>query len=193
MVNINLYLKNFKKSGDNRWFERIYTEFLPRIYRFFYLKLFDKQLSEDLTSEVFIRVYKNLRKVNLNTKTFQAWIYRIASNLLIDHCRKKIRYVKEEPIEETADNLIENNALLKNSSILKKELGFENFKLISAMGKLTKLQRDIIILKFVEDFDFETIARIFGKSQSTIRGILFRAITKLKSEIRNNKLNNKYE
>ncbi len=157
---------------------------MPRIYRFFYLKLFDKQLSEDLTSEVFIRVYKNLRKVNLNTKTFQPWIYRIASNLLIDHHRKKTRYAKEEPFKETVDDLIENNALLKNSSILKKELGFENFKLISTMGKLTKLQRDIIILKFVEDFDFETIARIFGKNQSTIRGILFRAITKLKSEIK---------
>ena len=187
MVNINSYLKNFKKSGDNIWFEKIYVQFLPRIYRFFYLKLFDKQLSEDLTSEVFIRVYKNLQKINLNAKTFQSWIYRIALNLLMDHYRRKTRYGKEEPLEETADDLIGNDMLLKNSSILKKELGFENFKLIGAIGKLTKLQKDIIILKFVEDFDYETIANIFGKSQSTIRGILFRAITKLKNEIKNNK------
>ena len=187
MANINLYLKNFKKSGNNIWFEKIYVQFLPRIYRFFYLKLFDKQLSEDLTSEVFIRVYKNLQKINLNAKTFQAWIYKIASNLLMDHYRRKTRYGKEEPLEETADDLIGNDMLLKNSSILKKELGFENFKLIDAMGKLTKLQKDIIILKFVEDFDYKTIANIFGKNQSTIRGILFRAITKLKNEIKNNK------
>jgi len=187
MVNINLYLKNFKKSGDDTWFEKIYIKFLPRIYRFFYLKLFDKQLSEDLASEVFIRVYKNLRKINLNAKTFQVWIYRIASNLLIDHYRKKTGYGKEEPFEEKAGDLIENDMFIKNSPVLKKELGFENFKIIDAIGKLTKLQKDIIILKFVEDFDFETIARIFGKKQSTIRGILFRAMTKLKNEVKNNK------
>jgi len=187
MIDINLYLKNFKKSGDNIWFEKIYVRFLPRIYRFFYLKLFDRHLSEDLTSEVFIRVYKNLRKVNLNTKTFQAWIYRIASNLLMDHYREKIRHKKEELIDETSDEFIENDMLLKNSPLLKKELGFKNFKLMEAMDKLTKLQKDVIILKFVENFDYWTIANIFGKSQSTIRGILFRAITKLKDEIKNNR------
>lgn len=186
MLNINLYLKNFKRSGDNVWFEKIYLKFLPGIYRFFYLKLFDKQLSEDLASEVFIRVYKNLRKTNLNNKTFQAWIYKIASNLLIDHYRKAPGYAKEISLEETTGDLIENNTLLNNSPILKKELGFGNFKLIEGMAGLTKLQRDVIILKFVEDFDYTTIANILGKRQSTVRGILFRAITKLKNEIKKN-------
>lgn len=186
MVNINLYLKNFKKSGDNIWFEKIYLSFLPVIYRFFYLKLFDKQLSEDLASEVFIRVYKNLGKTDLNEKTFRIWIYKIASNLLIDYYRKKPGYGKEISLEEAADNLIEENGLLKDSSLLKKELGFENFKLIKGMTGLTKLQKDVVILKFVEDFDYATIADILGKKQSTIRGILFRAVTRLKNEIKKN-------
>jgi RNA polymerase sigma factor (sigma-70 family) len=187
MLNINIYLKNFRKSGNDIWFEKIYIKFLPRIYRFFYLRLFDKQLSEDLSSEVFIRVYNNLRKTNLNAKTFQIWIYKIASNLLIDHYRKKVRHRKEEPLEEAASDLIANDMFIKNSPLLKKELGFKNAKIIDAIGKLTKLQKDTVIMKFVEDFDFETIARILGKKQSTVRGILFRAMTKLKNEVKNNK------
>ncbi len=186
MANINLYLKNFKKDGNNIWFEKIYTLFLPRIYRYFYLRLFDRQQAEDLTSEVFIRVYKNLRKTNLNTKTFRAWIYKIASNLLIDHFRKNRRYVKDKPLEEINNKLISSDILIKNSPLLKKELGFENIKLIEAIGKLTKLQKDVVILKFLEDFDYETISKILGKKQSSVRGISFRALTKLKDEIKNN-------
>lgn len=186
MADINLYLKNFKKSGDNIWFEKIYLEFLPQIYRYFYLKLFDRQLSEDLASEVFLRVYKNLGKINLNEKAFRAWIYRIAYNLLMDHYRKRSRneHGREVPIEEAARDLTEENAILKNSSILKKELGFNNLKLLEGIARLTKLQRDVVILKFVEDFDYATIAYILEKRQSTIRGILFRAISCLKNEVR---------
>ena len=68
---------------------------------------------------------------------------------------------------------------------MKKELSFENHKLVEAMCKLTTLQKNIVILIFVMDFDYKTIANILGKSQSTIRGILFRAINILKSEIKN--------
>jgi len=186
MTNINSYLKNFKKDGSDIWFEKIYTLFLPRIYRYFYLRLFDRQQAEDLTSEVFIRVYKNLRKANLNEKTFRVWIYRIASNLLIDHFRKNERYGGDEPIEEIDNKLTGSDTLIKNSPLLKKELGFGNIKLMEAMEKLTKLQKDVIVLKFVEDFDYETISKILGRRQLSVRGIVFRALTKLKDEIKNN-------
>jgi RNA polymerase sigma-70 factor, ECF subfamily len=184
MADINLYLKNFKKDGSNIWFEKIYTLFLPRIYRYFYLRLFVHQQAEDLTSEVFIRVYKNLRKTSLNDKTFSIWIYRIASNLLIDHFRKNEQHSKDEPLEEMDNKLAGSDMFIKNSPLLKKELGFENIKLIEAIEKLTKLQKDVVILKFVEDFDYVTISKILGRKQLSVRGIAFRALTKLKEEIR---------
>jgi len=183
MENINLYLKNFRKSGDKGWFEKIYKYFMPKIYRFFYIKTLNKQLSEDLTSEVFIRVYKNFKKFHLNVNTFQAWIYRIAKNILIDHFRKKKKDIIESEIADDSIELIEDEYLIKNSTALKKELGFENYKLIDAMNKLTKLQKDVLLLKFVENFDYKTIADIYSKKQLTIRGIIFRALSKLKSEM----------
>jgi len=190
MDNINIYLKKYKKSGDKIWFEKIYQHFMPKIYRYFYFKVLDKQMAEDLTSELFIKVYKNLMTANLNSRAFRAWIYKIAKNLLIDFYRKTGKD-KEEALQfegfEDKENsdLVEDNFFIKNSSIIEKELGFQNCKLIEAMNKLTKLQRDVLLLKFIEDFDYKTIADIFEKKQLTIRGILFRALAKLKSEINN--------
>jgi DNA-directed RNA polymerase specialized sigma24 family protein len=60
MDNIDKYLINYRKSGDKVWFEKIYYDFMPKIYNFFYFKTMDKQISEDLASEVFLKAYKNL-------------------------------------------------------------------------------------------------------------------------------------
>ena len=184
MENIEEYLKNYNKSKDTKWFEKIYNLMMPKIYRFYYLKTFSRELSEDLTSEVFIRVYSNLDKTDLNERSFMAWIYKIANNLLIDHFRKNKDRGMQVELEEDSIKMFDEDILMKNSSLLRKELGFSNISLLNALNKLTGLQRDIILLKFLEDMDYDTIASIFGKRASTIRGIIFRALTKLKEETR---------
>lgn len=192
MNDIDKYLINYRKSSDKIWFEKIYYHYLLKIYNFFYFKTMDEQISEDLTSEVFLKVYKNLQDKEFNSRSFNVWIYKIASNQLIDYFRK-IKTDREKTFLtdwQDQDNiqdssLLENDFFIKNSMLMKKELSFENHKLVEAMCKLTTLQKNIVILIFVMDFDYKTIANILGKSQSTIRGILFRAINILKSEIKN--------
>ncbi len=192
MNHINNYLINYRKNRDKVWFEKIYYFYMPKIYNFFYFKIMDKQIAEDLSSEVFLKVYKNLQDKRFNSKSFNAWIYKIASNQLIDYFRKnksdkeKIAltdWTETENLQEI--NLIENDYFVKNSILIKKELGFENQKLLEALDKLTRLQKDVVTLIFIMDFDYETIAKILVKKQSTIRGILFRAINILKNEIKN--------
>jgi RNA polymerase sigma-70 factor, ECF subfamily len=153
------------------------------IYRFYYFKTMNRELSENLTSEVFIRVYKNIRKTNLNRRSFAVWIYRIANNILIDHFKKKNR--SYEPIENVIDSIHVNDkeVLKQNSSYLRSKLGIENKELMSALDILTGLQKDIIILRFVEDFYYETIAKIYKKTKGTVRGIVFRAIERLRKEM----------
>lgn len=192
MNDIDKYLINYRKSSDKIWFEKIYYHYLLKIYNFFYFKTMDEQISEDLTSEVFLKVYKNLQDKEFNSRSFNVWIYKIASNQLIDYFRK-IKTDREKTFltdwneqDNIRDSsLLENDFFIKNSMLMKKELSFENHKLVEAMCKLTTLQKNIVILIFVMDFDYKTIANILGKSQSTIRGILFRAINILKSEIKN--------
>jgi RNA polymerase sigma-70 factor, ECF subfamily len=183
MSNIEDHIRKYIKTGDRKWFSMIYEETMPRIFRYYYFKTMHRELSEDLTSEVFIRVYRNLRNTRLNGKTFISWIYRIAHNLLVDHLRKNKK--SAQSLEQAMDNtwVTDEQVLKQESSYLKKELDLERPELISAIGKLTGLQKDVIILRFMEDMDYGTIARIFGKNKGTIRGIVFRAVEKLKEEM----------
>jgi len=183
MGDVGSYIKEYKRTGENKWFAMIYEETMPRIYRYYYFKTMERELSQDLTSEVFIRVYTNLRKTSLDERTFMVWIYRVARNLLIDHFRKNNK--NNLPIEQVIDNIKINDeqVLIQESSFLKKELGLEKPQLIAALNNLTGLQKDVLILRFVEDMDYGTIAGIFKKGRGTIRGIVFRAMEKIRKEM----------
>lgn len=186
MEGLAKYINSYRKSGDRKWFTLIYQEIMPRIYRFYYFKTMDRELSEDLVSEVFIRVYGNLRKTDLNERSFMVWIYRIASNLLIDHFRKNTG--NTQPLEPVLNQIkiTDEEFFKKNSSLFRKEFSFENAELIAALSRLTKLQKDVLFLRFVEDIDYKTIAGILNKSKGTIRGIIFRAMEILRKEIGKN-------
>lgn len=184
MSSIEDYINKYKKTGDRKWFALIYEQTMPRIYRYFYFKTRQRELSEDLTSEVFIRVYRNLRNARLDSsKAFISWIYRIAHNLLVDHFRKEDE--AGQPAWEFSDNtrVRDEEVLKQESSYLKKELALQRPELLSAMDTLTSLQKDVIMLRFVEDMDYTSIAGIFGKNRGTIRGIVFRAVEKIRKEM----------
>ena len=66
MDDVTFYLINYRKTKDKLWFEKIYYYFMPKINNYFYYKTMDKQISEDLSSEVFFKVYNNLETKNLN-------------------------------------------------------------------------------------------------------------------------------
>jgi len=192
MDDLNSFLIKYRQSGERKWFEKIYYFFMPKIFNYFYYRTTDKQLSEDLASEVFLKVYGNLKTKKFNSRSFNVWIYKIARNQLIDHIRKtKIingntlltDWQEHEYLNDK--NLIENDYLINNSILLKKEFAFEDVRLIEAIKKLTKLQKNVLLLIFVMDFDYVTVAKLLAKKNSTIRGIVFRAIKILKNEIQN--------
>ncbi len=184
MKNIGEYIKKYKRSSDKKWFSLIYQEMMPRIYRFYYFRTMDREISEDLVSEVFIRVYRNIGKANLNGRSFMAWTYRIANNLLIDYYRKNSG-INTEPLDYqlNQEEMSADEIFKKNSSFFRKEFGIQNSELLRAMGKLTGLQKEAILLRFVEDMDYGTIAGILNKNKGTIRGIIFRAMEKIRKEI----------
>ena len=165
---------------------------MPKIYNYFYFRTSERQMSEDLASEVFIKVYKDLQTKKFNSRSFNVWIYTIARNQLIDYFRKNKKEQTEMFLTDWQDednlqndSLADDNFIINNSTMLKKEFAFENIRLVKAMEKLTQLQKNVLLLIFVMDFGYEGVADIMKKKQSTIRGIVFRAVSILKNEIRN--------
>jgi len=192
MREIDSFLIHYRRTGEKIWFEKIYYFFMPKIYNYFYFRTSDRQMSEDLASEVFIKVYKDLQTKKFNSRSFNVWIYTIARNQLIDFFRKNKKEQAEMFLTDWQDedilqnnSIAEDNFIINNSSMLKKEFAFENIRLVKAMEKLTHLQKNVLLLMFVMDFGYEGVADIMKKKQSTIRGIVFRAVSILKNEIQN--------
>lgn len=183
-LELNKSIKNFKKNGDRLSFEKIYRYFVPKIYRFVFLKLRDRHMSEDVTSEVFIRVFKNLRIVNLNAATFKIWLYKISRNVLIDFYRAKNRQPEEILIDsfELNDDLqdVLKNKLTIQSQFNDNVLNFESPDLIKAIAELPELQREVITLRYVEELNYKVIGKIVNKNEIAVRALKFRALVNLK-------------
>lgn len=186
-LELNKSIKNFKRKGDRLSFERIYRHFMPKIYRFVFLKLRDKYMAEDITSEIFIKVYKNLEAANLNALTFKIWLYKISKNVLIDFYRSKDRQPEEILIDdfEYNDDLknVIKNKFTEENQFDDKELNFENPDLIEALSELPEIQREAIILRYVEDLNYSAIGKILNKNETAVRVLKFRALINLKNKL----------
>jgi len=184
---LNLCIKQFKKSGDRVYFEKIYHHFLPKIYRFIFFQVSNKQTAEDLTSEVFIKIYNSFGKSNLNAFNFKAWAFKIAQNTTIDYFRRenKSKYdiSFEQYTEEYSENEIKDENLIKEEKYLEKELLSIDEKLMNLLNRLPDLQKKIVLLKYVDELDYKTIGSVLNKNESAVRTMSFRALKYIKEEL----------
>lgn len=161
------------KEGNKDAFGQIYNLFYRRIFHYcqFNLKDGKSQEAQDLCQETFLRAYKSISSFSeIKGGSFQAYLFRIARNLIIDNQRKK----KDVPLK---DNLsIEEESNL-DDQIDKKA---ENQKLKEALDKLPEVERQIIILRYFEELTTAEVARVIGKREGALRVRSHRVLKKLK-------------
>jgi RNA polymerase sigma-70 factor (ECF subfamily) len=156
-------------DGDTEAFGELYIIYLDQIYRYVYYQLNDRMTAEDITEEVFIKAWKAVKSCKGREQTFLPWLYRIARNQVIDNLRSRR---KSQPIEATVVD-DDDNA----EQELEKKL--ESQKLLKMVACLPEQQRQVIILKFIEELDNHEIGQVMGRSQGTIRITQMRALTTL--------------
>ncbi len=162
------------KEGSQPAFAEIYNLYFKKIYKFIYFRVGHKEAAEDLAEDVFVKAFEKIKTIN-NNNSFDAWLYQIARNKIIDYYREKKSTIALEEVENTLEyetNVIDavdlkdrQKALLK----MMKELGTE--------------QQAVLKLKFLEDFSNKEIAELLNKNEGAIRVIQHRAITKLQELI----------
>src|SRR3989338_9494788 len=161
------------KKGEEEPFGQLYDHYLPQIYRFVLMKVNNRAEAEDLTHDVFMSAWQNLKGYKFQGFPFSSWLYQIARNKIIDHYRTKKAYVSFENLDED---------LLKvvgvSETNLEVTLAVETVK--KALTKLTPEQQDVIAMKFIEDLSNDEIARNLGKSEGAVRLLQHRAISNLK-------------
>ena len=125
-------------------FDEIYDEYFDRVYYKILSSVKNPEDAEDIAQEVFISVYKNLHKFRADSKIY-TWIYRIAINKTYDFFRKKkIDLELNEEILNIADNEDLNGSMIVE----------ENLK------KLSKEEREIVVLKDVYGYKFREISKL---------------------------------
>lgn len=167
------------QKGDTSAFEKIYDFYVPKIFRFVFLKIGDKELAEDLTSETFIRFWKYIQSSEVRNESAEPVLYKIARNLIIDFYRKK------EIVTESLDDAVIEFVSDKSMDFLEKMINREEVEeMMESLKQIRDEYQEIIILRFVEDLTIEEISKITGKSQGSVRVLSHRAIKALENVMR---------
>lgn len=165
------------KKGEEGAFGRLYDHYVGPIYRFVLVKVGGKAEAEDLTHDVFLSAWNNLKGYKHQGHPFSSWLYQIARNRVIDHYRTRKAHTS---IEETDEELFKVVGVVENNL----EIALTMEKIRSAMIRLSPDQQDVIVMKFVEDLSNEEIAAALDKSEGAIRLLQFRAIQNLKDTLK---------
>jgi RNA polymerase sigma-70 factor (ECF subfamily) len=162
------------KKGDTNSFGLIYDYYLTEIYRFIYYKVNHKETAEDLTEDAFFKAFIKLKTYQNTDNNFSAWLYQIAKNTVIDYFRKE-KINLEEMKFDILDEKMDAQEQTKN---------FYEQKLINkALSLLPENQKEVVVLKYVNDLNNEEISKIIEKSNSATRTLLSRSLKKLKELI----------
>ncbi|MDE2311819.1 MAG: sigma-70 family RNA polymerase sigma factor [Patescibacteria group bacterium] len=162
------------QNGDEAAFGQIYDDFAPRIFRYVKLKIQHPPDAEDVLQEVFIKAYKGLGSLDMDKLNFSAWLYKVASNTINDHFRKKYRTpevsVIDEKFDAPSDYSLEKDLMTKWDWDAAK----------AAFLQLPPLYRQVLELRFEQQFTIDEVAEIIGKSNLSIRLIQHRALKKIR-------------
>lgn len=163
------------RSGEAEAFGHLYDLFLDKIYRFVFLKVSNKQEAEDLSQQVFMKAWENIWQFQDEGVPFSSWLYKIARNLVIDFYRTRRAVIS---LEET----IESDVLLDEVDIGEEiVMNYDKQTLLASLNSLTDGQKDVVILRYIEDMSYDEIAKITGKNQAALRILQYRGMRKLKA------------
>jgi len=169
-------------------FGKIMNKYSPRITRYIYRIAGSSSFEiDDLLQNIFIKVYKNLNNFD-SALSFSAWIYRIAHNEAIDYIRKlkiRPRTIMNDEEEDFLFNIPDkNNDLIEdlNNNMIKDHI-------LEIFSKIREKYRSVLILKYLEDKDYNEISDILKIPLGTVATLLHRAKKEFKIIAIDNNIN----
>lgn len=159
------------QKGELEYFSVLYEIYFDKIYKFVYLKTFDINLAQDITSETFLRALNKINTFKNNRDSnFNAWIYRIAYNLIVDDYKVANKSISIDEVLELwyDNNFIEN---LDNKEKVKEVLDF--------FWTLNPKHKQILIMRFWDDLSFKEISELTWESVANCKKVVSRTLMKI--------------
>lgn len=160
-------------GANDRAFNRLVKKYQAPVRRFFmHQTLGDRMLSDDLAQETFILVYSNLAKFQ-QLSSFKTWLMKIAYRVWLDHIRSMHATEDMESVETA-----ESSSKTRDSET--------TLDIITAMRRLTDIERTCVTLFYIEDMPHDKVAQITGLPVGTVRSHVCRGRQKLSSFLKQN-------
>ncbi|MEI7645348.1 MAG: sigma-70 family RNA polymerase sigma factor [Chloroflexales bacterium] len=159
------------QQGDQRAFDMIYDRFADPIFRYVYARCGDVSATEDLLGDLWVRVVERLASFRPPPsgveQAFAAWLYRIAHNLVIDSFRRKSAgNIPLDPNISDREPTPDEHAISSD----------ERRTLHAAIAKLTPDQREVVLLRFIEERSNAEVAVLTGRSEGAVKVMQHRAL-----------------
>jgi len=174
--------------GDEPAWEELVRTHTRKVYALCYRFTGSNQESQDLTQEVFLRVFRTLRSFRSDEGSFGTWLARVTRNLLIDHYRRTRQERVTDSIEEQLPMLEEvgaSAAMRPDNAIA----GREASEILQAtLQKLSPDLREAVILRDLQEMEYREIAEVLGIPEGTVKSRINRGRTELARLLRKQKL-----
>ena len=170
------------RDGNRTAFNQLIDRYQGDIYRMIYYRIRRQMDAEDLTQDVFIRAYRSIARLR-EPGRFRSWLYTIAVNRVNDYLRKKrVRSIFKSS-DEGPEVQPETDEHREKPEALEQVLKEDFWRQVDRIAqKLSRMEREVFMLRFMDDLNITEIARILKKSESTVKTHLYRALAKFKKE-----------
>jgi RNA polymerase sigma-70 factor (ECF subfamily) len=161
------------QQGDQMAFATLYEQYRPLVFRFLRRRLDGSdEVIEDLTEDVFVKLYEKLDRYVERGLPFTAWLYRIAHNQLVDFVRTLPRHTAQSL--DVVMDVAEHQATAEYRSVLDREA------LEPALARLTAEQRKAVELRFLQGMSVAETAATMQRSEEAVKKLQARALANLR-------------
>jgi RNA polymerase sigma-70 factor (ECF subfamily) len=167
-------------AGANQEILTIYRGFFDRIFRYCAYRLFSENLAEDATSAVFLQLVSAWpRLTGKSREQIQSWLYGTANNVIISFLRdgRRLRAIKSVLADQSSDRR-------PRGTVGADRLDW--VRLYDAISRLGPNHQAMVVLHYFEELSVSEVGDVLGKKESTVRVELWRAVQKLRRELKAN-------
>jgi RNA polymerase sigma-70 factor (ECF subfamily) len=175
------------KAGDDSAFDYLVLKFRRAIIGFMYRMARNQSVAEELAQEVFLRVYRSRQGYAAEAK-FSTWLYRIATNLALNHLRDtkneraEVSMSLDEPDEESGRSIdvADSRSTIEQELVERERLG----QIRKQVEALPERQRLAVIMHKYQEMDYREISKVLKMSESATKSLLFRAYETLREKLK---------
>jgi RNA polymerase sigma-70 factor (ECF subfamily) len=172
-----------RSRSDASAFAELYDFYLPRIYGFIARRVGERAVAEDLTAMTFERALGTIRRGDFRNESFGGWLYRVASNAIVDHVRRGRRMVPLGGAGAAGDDswADDREALLGDEAATNAFAAALDRDIVRrALLRLPEAQRRLLVLKFLDGLEIDELCAALGCSRPTFAVKLHRALGALR-------------